>query len=274
MSDAATSTIEVRRPAFEWPDDLALQPVPDDPAASAELLAISFTLPYLEPYLIRTMRSAAKLVVDPRLRADMKAFSGQEAQHYQQHARINDLVRVQFSPETAAAMRSLEDALETDYRRFTKEKSDRFNLAYAEGFEAMTFSLARALLASDESNHADPSWRQLILWHLAEEIEHRTVTFDAFDQTYGNWPYRSAVGSWAQAHFLRYVVAMATVARRDLLPGEASTPRAAWYSLRRHVRLGTVGGMVKALSPKYDPRRVTLLDPVLDHAEIAGVDLR
>jgi len=83
------ATITVRRPDFEWPSDLPVLPVPADPSRSCELVALSFTLPYLEPYLIRTMRVAAKQVDDPELRADMKAFSGQEAQHYQQHARIN-----------------------------------------------------------------------------------------------------------------------------------------------------------------------------------------
>ena len=106
---AAASHIEVRRPGFEWPEDLSVLPVPDNPETSCELLGLSFTLPYLEPYLIRTMRSAAKLVDNPVLRADMKAFSGQEAQHYQQHARVNDIVRAQLSPETAAALQALED---------------------------------------------------------------------------------------------------------------------------------------------------------------------
>ncbi len=265
--------IEVRRPDFRWPDDLGPQPVPGDPEASCELLAISFTLPYLEPYLIRTMRSAAKVVDDPALRADMKAFSGQEAQHYQQHARINDLVRAQLNPATAAAVRSLEDELEADYRRFTATRSDRFNLAYGEGFEAMTFALARSLLGSSEAARADRSWGRLIVWHLAEEVEHRTVTFDAYDRTYGGWAYRSAVGTWAQFHFLGYVLALATAFRRDLVPEAATRRQSAWFSLRRHLRLGTVGGMARALSPGYDPRRVALSDRVIRLAATQGVDL-
>lgn len=272
MTDA-TSDIEVRRPGFEWPSDLELLPLPDDPASSCELMAISFTLPYLEPYLIRTIRSASKLVDDPALRADMKAFSGQEAQHYQQHARINDIVRTKLSDESAAAMQALEDRLEADYRRFTATRSDRFNLAYAEGFEAMTFSLARAMMTAEQAEATDPTWRQLVLWHLAEEVEHRTVTFDAYDQTFGSWPYRLAVGTWAQVHFLRYIVEMAAVCRRDLVPEAAGRARTVAHLARRHVQLGTVGGVLRAMSPRYNPRNVPLTAELRSLATEAGVVL-
>ncbi|MCP5029624.1 MAG: metal-dependent hydrolase, partial [Actinomycetia bacterium] len=156
------ATITVRRPVFEWPSDLSVVPSPDDPQRSCETVALSFTLPYLEPYLIRTMRVAAKEVDDPDLSADIKAFSGQEAQHYKNHAAVNDIVRQQLSDQAAAAMRELEDRLEADYRRFTAEKSLAFNLAYAEGFEAMTFSLARSSMSADDSAVRDSKWTELM----------------------------------------------------------------------------------------------------------------
>lgn len=268
-----TSNIEVRRPGFQWPDDLGVAPLPDDPEASCELLAVSFTMPYIEPYLIRSMRTSAKLVGNPKVRADMKAFSGQEAQHYQQHAKVNDIVRGQFTPATAAAMHSLEDRLEADYRRFSDTRSDRFNLAYAEGFEAMTFSLARSLMTEAEVASADPDWRRLVVWHLGEEVEHRTVTFDAYDTAFGNRPYRTAVGVWAQLHYLRYIVAMAAVCRRDLVPQRATNRQSAWYSFRRHLRLGTVRSLGGALSPRYNPRKVPLPGELVRLAEEQGVVL-
>ena len=117
------TTIEVRRPGFEWPDDVSMLPLPDDPATSCELMAISFTLPYLEPYLIRTMRTAAKHVADREIRADMKAFASQEAQHFQQHRDLNDQVRAQLPRAAASAMLELEQQLDADYRRFSDTRS-------------------------------------------------------------------------------------------------------------------------------------------------------
>lgn len=264
--------ITVRRPEFEWPTDLPVLPIEDDPSRSCEIVGLSFTLPYLEPYLIRTMRVAAKAVDDEDLRADMKAFSGQEAQHYQQHARINDVVRSQLSERGAAQMLALEEGLEADYRRFTDEKSLAFNLAYAEGFEAMTFALARA--NTDFSAVAtSSSWADLIGWHLAEEVEHRTVTFDAYERIIGRYPYRAAVGTWAQGHYLRTLLRMAGVVRRDVVDPDVSMWTVVRDAVRRNWRSGVIPDTARALSPRYDPRNVELSDDVVRVAAAQGVTL-
>ncbi len=262
-------SIIVRRPSFEWPHDLPVLPIPDDPERSCELVGLSFTLPYLEPYLIRTMRVAGKEVDDPSLRADMKAFSGQEAQHYQNHARVNDVVRNQLSDHAAAAMRDLEERLEADYRRFSATKSVGFNLAYAEGFEAMTFALARSNMDAASPRRTVSGWAELIAWHLCEEIEHRTVTFDAYDAVVGKYPYRLVVGTWSQIHFLRFLLAMATVVRRDLVDPGISSRRVAWQAAKRNWKTGTL----RAMSPRYNPRNVELSENVRTIAAEQGIDL-
>ena len=267
------SAITVRRPGFEWPSDLPVAPIPSDLGRSCELVALSFTLPYLEPYLIRTMRVAAKEIDDESLRADLKAFSGQEAQHYQNHARINDVVRAQLGETAAAAMRELEDELEADYRRFTDEKSLAFNLAYAEGFEAMTFALARSAFSDSIPSDIVAEWADLFTWHLAEEVEHRTVTFDAYDRIVGRYVHRTAVGTWSQMHFVGYLARMATVLRRDLGEPDATLRRTVWDAARRNWRNGTIPGTLRALSPRYNPRNVPISDDVRTIAASQGVDL-
>ncbi|MEM9564939.1 MAG: metal-dependent hydrolase [Actinomycetota bacterium] len=267
------ATITVRRPDFAWPSDLPVLPDPDDPSRSCELVALSFTLPYLEPYLIRTMRTAAKQVDDEELRAEMKAFSGQEAQHFQQHARINDVVRSQLSDRGATAMRALEDGLEADYRRYSDERSVAFNLAYAEGFEAMTFSLARSAMTFEDTERLVPEWADLLAWHLAEEVEHRTVTFDAYEAVVGRYPYRVAVGARAQTHFLSYLLRMAAVLRRDIVDPSTSTGRVVVDALRRNWGNGTIPGTLRAHRPSYDPRKVPLSDEVRSIAASQGIEL-
>jgi hypothetical protein len=170
-------------------------------------------------------------------------------------------------------MRELETRLDTDYRRFSEEKSLAFNLAYAEGFEAMTFALARSEMDTKSVADAVPEWAELMAWHLCEEIEHRTVTFDAYDQIVGRYPYRIAVGCWSQLHFLRYLLAMATVIRRDL--GEPDVPqrRVVWQAAKRNWRTGTLPGTLRAMSPSYDPRKVAISDDVRAIAAAQGIDL-
>ena len=56
-------------------------------------------------------------------------------------------------------------ALEADYRRYSDERSLAFNLAYAEGFEAMTFALARSAMSTADAAVAPesvPEWANLI----------------------------------------------------------------------------------------------------------------
>ncbi len=248
-------------------------PSPKDPGRSGDMLALSFTLPYLEPYLIRTMRVAAKEIDDPELRADLKAFSGQEAQHYKNHARINDLVRAQLSDAAAAEMRALEDALDADYRRFSAEKSLAFNLAYGEGFEAMTFALARTSMQAVDPDATAPEWRDLFAWHLCEEIEHRTVTFDAYERIVGKYPYRVAVGTWAQLHYLRYLSAMATVARRDLDDPGTSRCGVIVDMAKRNWRSGMLPGTLGAMSPRYNPRNVEISDEIRAVGAMYDIDL-
>jgi len=268
------ATITIRRPDFEWPNDLPLLPLPDDPSRSCELVALSFTLPYLEPYLIRTMRMAAKEDLDADLAAEMKAFSGQEAQHYKNHARVNDVVRSQLSPAGATKMRALEDALEANYRRFSAEKSLAFNLAYAEGFEAMTFALARSVLKRADVDGAVPAWANLIAWHLAEEIEHRTVTFDAYEAIVGRYPQRIAVGSYAQLHFLRHLLGMAKVLQNDTVDDDVTMRQVVTQAAKRNWRNGTIPGALRALSPRYNPRDIVISEEAIMIAATQGVDLR
>ena len=259
---------------FEWPDDLPVLATPDDPQRSCEMVGLSFTLPYLEPYLIRTMRVAAKEVADEALRADMKAFSGQEAQHYKNHASINDVVRSKLSESAAAEMRGLEDRLDADYRRFSEQKSLAFNLAYAEGFEAMTFALARASMeGASDGPASDPKWTELLAWHLAEEIEHRTVTFDAYDRIVGKYPYRLGVGTWAQAHFMRYMLAMGAVVYRDHVDPAMSDGRFKLHAAKRGWKTGSLQGTLKAMSPRYNPRNVAISDQVREITGMFGIVL-
>lgn len=253
--------INVRTMAFEWPDDLPVLPIPSDISQSCELVALSFTLPYLEPYLIRTMSSAGKDDIDPALASDLRNFSKQEAQHHRNHSRINNIVRSKLPDDTAAALRRLEDDLANDYRQFTATKSLRYNLAYAEGFEAMTLALALTLLKSPPE-HADEHWKSLLAWHLAEEVEHRTVTFDAYDQLYGGYVYRSLSGVRSQVHFLSYVVRMASVLESGVRGTPVRRVSVMRNMVRRHWRLGTIRRYIHTLSPRYNPGRIDMPDEV------------
>lgn len=253
--------ITIRKVKFEFPDELDDVLPGDDLVAEAYLVAFSLTMPYLEPYLIRTYRSILDDITDSALAEDVRNFIGQEAQHFQNHRRVNEMIKGQLGTSVAAELQAVEDRLDADYRAFNTDKSRRFNLVYAEGFEAMTCAMAMTMFADVSAgtgmgaNGRFGPWQNLWAWHAAEEIEHRTVAFNVYEHLEGSWPYRAAGSLRAQAHFHRAVDQM----QRILLASQGE-------SRRHHVPPWLRNGRSRYLRTfrrGYDPATLTP-DPLVD----------
>lgn len=66
--------IIVRPFAFEFPDDLDPIWVPDNPFRSHLFNGLSITMPYLEPYLMKSTKQAMNHISEPELLKDMRGF--------------------------------------------------------------------------------------------------------------------------------------------------------------------------------------------------------
>lgn len=258
-------SITVRRVSFQFPDSLDDVLPGRDLVRESYLVAFSFTMPALEPYLIRTMRAVASRVTDDALGADLKAFIGQEAQHFQNHRRVNEMVLAQLSAPAAARIRNILDELDGDYHAFSEERSDRFNLVYAEGFEAMTCAMAMSMFEQAASAPAgEPTlsgeWASLWAWHAAEEIEHRTVAFSAYEHLVGSYWYRATGSLRAQAHFQRYIDRL----QREVLADRGAPPK---HHVPSWLRTGDGRRRyLRTFKPGYDPADLepnALIDVVL-----------
>lgn len=260
VASALDGAITVRRLRFEFPADLDPVLVEGRPEESFMHVGISALLPHLEPYLIRSMRSAKPHVRDEKLLADLEAFSGQEGQHYRQHLRFNEAMRL----ERFAGLREAQEDIEADYRRFTRTKSLRFNLAYAEGFEAFTTALSRFSFETGLLDRLPPNVRDLFVWHLVEELEHRTVAFDVYDHVCGGYVYRAGVSLFAQWHLNRFVLRVAEVLRRADREGFRKTyggPAAARVrtrTLRRQKATRLIPKVLATYLPWYSPHRIAM----------------
>jgi predicted metal-dependent hydrolase len=248
------SDITVRKIRFSFDEPIDFDVSDEMLSAILPPLGLSMTMPYLEPYLIRTMKVALKQITDPELAEDTRRFSQQEGHHFRNHALLNDQLRAQFDDETAAALRGIEADLEADYQRFSRTKSLRFNLAYAEGFEAMTCAGALAAAEHGAFSEGGLPGGEIWAWHMAEEIEHRTVAFGVYQHLVGSYPYRIARGTWAQWHYLSYISRfsrrMAEGLGRKLV--RASNP-AQRTALRRYLH---------TWSPRYDPAKIEIPEGV------------
>ena len=96
-----TQGIVIRKFAFDFPDDLDPVWIPDDPVRSHLFNGLSLTMPYLEPYLIKSSQAAMASIAHEEILEDMRGFNGQEARHYQCHRRLNELLKTNGYPELA-----------------------------------------------------------------------------------------------------------------------------------------------------------------------------
>jgi len=244
--------IRVRRMSFEYPGDLTAHWNPSRPEWSQVVNAASLLMPYLEPFLIEAIREAIPRL-EGALREEAKAYVGQEAHHYRQHRRFNELLLARGYE----GLRAYERTLEADYARLAK-RSLAFRLAYAAGFETMALALGHVLVAGRVHwfAGADPAVSSLVLWHFVEELEHKRAAFDVYQAVVGRWPLRVAGLAYAMWHTLRRTrQAYVALLRVDGRWGRLRT-RLALKGVMARLFAGMAPVLLESLSPWHDPARV------------------
>lgn len=257
---SAAQDMPVRKMAFEFPDDMDLVFIEGDPALSYFFVGAWMMLPYLEPFLIRTVQAAVPLIRNEVLKEEAKRFCAQEGQHFRQHARANDVVR--RTHPSGPRLAELEKEVEAEFLRWSEEKPLKFNLAYAEGFESMTCAGARTQIAVGMFDHMKEPIRSLMYWHITEEIEHRTVCFDLYEDVVGDYFYRTRMSLWFQRHYLgwcrRFAAAMIEADPKTM--AEYQSPE--WIRIRRQradrYYRDYLPRLLGTFMPWYNPARVAL----------------
>lgn len=253
---AATVLPLPRAIEFAFPDDLEPQWKPGDPEFCAMVNGASLAMPYLEPFLIRTMRETSPLLQDSFVQDCARAFNRQEQFHYQTHRRYNELLKARRYPELA----EIETQMQTYYARLST-RSLRTRMAYTAGFEAMTLGVTRWLVDNRVRlfGGGDTRVASFILWHFVEESEHKCVAHDVYQAAFGSGlsAYGARVLGVLQGSLSVMLFSMRgykAILRRDGL----------WSRWRSRLRLAAhlasfVGAvapyLLRALLPGHDPRR-------------------
>lgn len=199
-----SGAIRPRRVSFDW-DATPMHWVPGDPFTTHVINVLHLLLPAGERWFVDVYRQALPLARDERLREDARGFMGQEAVHARAHAAVLEHVSANGldpSPYT----RRIEWMFETllgDRKWLPRSLQRRWldqRLAIIAAVEHFTAVLGNWVLVAEglDRANADPVMLDLLRWHGAEEVEHRSVAFDF---------YTHVCGSYA-----RRVVAMALVA--------------------------------------------------------------
>jgi len=219
---------------------------------------------YVEPYLVKVMIQAKPLIDQDNkaLHADVTIFCKQEAQHCKQHNGFNESLRAQGYEGLARIEQELADDLE----RFRTTKSLKFNLAYADGFEAMGALGAQMWFGAyvEFLDGADPQAVDLWKWHMAEEYEHREVAFSVYHELYGKknlwdgWIYRVYGFLFAARHLIgfgnRAAEYLLEEDRKRMTPAEREASIAREKAFKKKMAKVVVPELLKVLSPFYNPR--------------------
>ncbi len=192
-----------RNVSFGW-EDTPLHWLPGDPFAGHMINVLHLLLPAGERWFVHVYKQVLPHIEDEQLRADVVGFIGQEAMHATAHDDVlPHLKRLGLDPTPYTA--------QVDWL-FEKLLGDRTlppgrarhwwlmeRVAMIAAIEHYTAFLGDWVLNADalDRRGADPTMLDLLRWHGAEEVEHRSVAFDLFMHVDGN--YRRRARTWATA---------------------------------------------------------------------------
>lgn len=190
MTTEVRHPLKARRVQFNL-DDTPLHWLPGDPFATHMINGIHLLLPAGELWFCRVYNQALPYVTDPQLRADVEGFIRQEAVHSRVHSRAElYLQRHGLHTEEVRARAEylfgylLGDApfgLPFFRNRLLAKQWLVIRVGLVAAVEHFTGMLGQWAMDNTSWDKADPVMADLFRWHLAEEVEHRTVAFDLFE---------------------------------------------------------------------------------------------
>jgi predicted metal-dependent hydrolase len=150
--------------------------------ATAIYNALSTTFPKGEAFFVESVR-AFREGTPPKLAAEIKAFTTQEAIHSREHDAFN-----KRAARGGYDLSKLEQRVE-ERLAITRGRPPVVSLAATMALEHFTAILAHQLLADPRHlEGADKETADLWRWHAVEEIEHKGVAYDTWLNATRHWP--------------------------------------------------------------------------------------
>ena len=195
--------------------------------ATAIYNALSTTFPVGEAFFVESVR-AFREGAPPRLAAEIKAFTTQEAIHSREHAAFN-----RRAADSGYDLSKLERQVEHRLS-ITRTKPRIVSLAATMALEHFTAILAHELLK--DPRHlagADGQAADLWRWHACEEIEHKGVAYDTWLHATRAWPRRKRwnVKAKVMLYVTRNFVVDRTAGALELMRQDGVTGLRAWARL-------------------------------------------
>ena len=222
-----------------------------DPVATALSNALSATFPKGEAFFVESVRKFRD-GADPKLAAEIKAFTTQEVMHSREHVQFN-----RRAHDAGYDLTKLEE--QVDFRLdLVRSKPPIASLAATMALEHFTAILAHELLRDPRHlDQADAETAAMWRWHAIEEIEHKGVAYDTWLHATKDWPRSKRWKVKAKVMLLvtRNFVVDRTAGALELLRQDGITGPKAWARLFwfAYVRPGMIRKILGAWAGFFMP---------------------
>lgn len=150
--------------------------------------SLNLLFPAGERFFVRSVRHFLPQLTDEDLRQRVQGFGGQEGRHAQAHERYFQVMREQgYDVDGFLEIYEL-----VGYRLVERLMTPALRLSSTAACEHFTAILAEGVLRYPVLSLAHPAMAQILQWHAAEEIEHKSVCFDVLSTVNPSYALRIA----------------------------------------------------------------------------------
>jgi predicted metal-dependent hydrolase len=269
-------------------DAIPLCWIPGEPQTTHTIDVLHLLLPAGERWFARVFLEAMPQIEDEELREAVRGFMGQESTHARAHSEVLDHLDAQ-GMRTELFTRHVDWLFERllDARPFGRKLPKRLErhwllhrLALVAAIEHYTALLGVWIVehsAALDRAGADPTMMKLLRWHGAEEVEHRSVAFDAATSM-GAGPVRRAI---AMAEVSVALSAFWYEGTKFLMRADPNVKRGGWAAFHDAGRAGLLptmryifGETWRFVLPGFHPSQIGSTERALEvlAATLAGVN--
>jgi hypothetical protein len=187
--------LKVRRVNFKF------QPNPkhwfnNNPFATHFNNAFHLIFPDGEKFFIRSVKAYYSQIKDPVLKKQIDGFVGQEGTHFKEHQKFWKILEEQgfdINKFLNIYRSTAFDGAEKDLMKYLgKENGQKLALSVTVALEHFTALLAEGTFGSQLLNLMPEDMKHLMLWHSAEEIEHKAIPFNLLKEVDDSYVLRIA----------------------------------------------------------------------------------
>lgn len=226
-----------------------------DPVATAFYNALSATFPKGEGFFVESVR-AFREGAEPKLAAEIKAFTTQEVMHSREHVQFN-----KKAVDAGYDLTKLEQRVD-ERLALIRSKHPIAALAATMALEHFTAILANQLLRNPRHlAGADAESAAMWRWHAIEEIEHKGVAYDTWlhatkDWTRGKrWKVKAKVMLLVTRNFMvDRSAGVLELLRQDGITGAKAWRRMVWFAFVRPGMMRKIlGAWASFFLPRFHP---------------------